>query len=329
MRRLMLAIAVIGVAAVGILQPARAQDARKVTFLTNYVFNGRHAPFFVGLDKGYYKKAGIDIQISPASGSGFVISALDGGKADYGMADAGSVVQAIAKGAKVKGFMVYVDVTTSGLASLKPYPQPASLKGATIAASLTDSARVILPIILEMRHIDPASVKWEAADPGVYASLLLSGKADLTTASSDSDVPALEKIAAKQGKKIYFASFAKWGYDVYSYFLVAEADTLKQRPDEAKKLAQATAESVAYSVKHPEEAVHIMVKYNPTLNYDTTLTQWREAIKSIETPYVKKHGYGAATSDRLQRTIDFVKQAMQLKTNLTPGDIYAMGFTGH
>src|SRR5947208_1393105 len=169
---------------------AIAQSLKKITFLTNYVYNGRHAPFFVGLEKGFYKEAGFDIDIKPATGSGFVITAIDGGKADYGMADVSSVAQGIAKGAKVKGFMVYTDITTNGLASLTPYPTPESVVGKKIAAGQTDSVRVILPIIFDLKKID-GSINWQAADPSVYFSLLLSGQVDLFTATSDGDVPAL------------------------------------------------------------------------------------------------------------------------------------------
>src|SRR5215207_9212754 len=91
------------------IAPAHAQTAaspKKITFLTNYVFHGRHSPYFVGLEKGFYKDAGFDIQIQPATGSGFVVTAIDSGKADYGMADAGTTIQAIAKGSKIKSFMV-------------------------------------------------------------------------------------------------------------------------------------------------------------------------------------------------------------------------------
>ena len=305
-------------------QPAQAQaPLTKITFLTNYTFHGRHSPFFVGLDKGYYKEAGFDIEIQPATGSGFVITAVDSGKADYGMAEAASVVQAVAKGAKVKNFMVFTDISTSGLASLKPYKTLDSLKGQKIAASQTDSARVILPILLSKANIDPSSVQWLAADPGVYSSLLLSGQTDLFTASLDGDVPALEKIAKPQGKTVYFTPFADWGYDVFGYFLIAKDATLANDPGAAKRLAEATRKAVEYSVAHPEETARIMVKHNPALNYDTTLAQWRQTIKSIETSYVKKNGYGVATDDRLQRTIDLVKTAMKLDTPLAAKDIYA------
>lgn len=310
------------------LAPAADKPLKKITFLTNYVFHGRHSPYFVGLEKGYYKDAGFDIQVSPATGSGFVISALEGGKADYGMAESTSVVQAAGKGARVKAFGVFMDITTSGLASLTPHPTPESLAGKTIAASLTDSARVIVPIVLSLKGLDPASVKWQAADPGVYFSLLLDRRVDLFTASIDGDVPALTRVAAPQGKTVHFSSFADWGYDVFGYLLVTTADRIASQPDEVKAFAAATVKTVKYSIENPEETARIMVKHNPTLNYDTTLAQWRQSIKAIDTAYVKQHGYGIATADRLQRTIDLVRQAFKLDVRLTPDDVYAQGFLG-
>ncbi|UCD80379.1 MAG: ABC transporter substrate-binding protein [Desulfobacterales bacterium] len=299
---------------------------KKVVFLTNYVFHGRHSPFFVGLEKGFYKDAGFDIHIAPSTGSGFVVSALEGGKADYGIAESTSVVQAIAKGAQVKGFGVFMDISTSGLASLTPHPTLESLADKTIAASLTDSARVILPIVYNLKGLDPSVLKWQAADPGVYFPLLLEGKVDLFTASIDGDVPALMKVATPRGKTVYFSSFADWGYDVFGYFMVARADKIAKDPDEVKAFASATVRAVKYSIDHPEETAEIMVRYNPTLDYKTTLAQWSQSIKALTTPYVKQHGYGIATPDRTQRTIDLVKEAFKLDLNLTPEDVFATGF---
>jgi len=298
---------------------------KKVTFLTNYVFHGRHSPFFVGLEKGYYKEAGFDIQISPSTGSGFVVSAIEGGKADYGMAESTSVVQAIGKGAKVKGFSVFMDITTSGLASLTPYPTPESVAGKTIAAAVTDSARIIMPIIYKLKGLDQNLLTWQAADPGVYFPLLLEGKVDLFTASIDGDVPALMRVAGPQGKTVHFSSFADWGYDVFGYFLVARGDRIAGSPDEVKAFAAATAKAVRYSIENPEETAKIMLQYNPTLNPETTLAQWRQSIKALNTAYVKQHGYGMATADRLQRTIDLVKQAFNMPGAMTPNDVYAVG----
>jgi NitT/TauT family transport system substrate-binding protein len=323
--RIAVLVALVAAVAGSIPGPAPAQTLKKVTFLTNYVFHGRHSPFFVGVEKGFYRDAGFDVQISPATGSGFVVAALDGGKADYGMAESTSVVQAVAKGAKVKGFGVFMDVTTSGLAALTPHPTPESLAGKTIAASLTDSARIILPIVFSLKGLDASTVKWQAADPGVYASLLLDGKVDLYTASIDGDVPALVRVATPRGKTVHFSSFADWGYDVFGYLLVARADRIASQPDEVRAFAAATAKAVRFSIDNPDETARIMVKHNPTLNLETTTAQWRQSIKAIETAYVKQHGYGIATPDRIQRTIDLVRQAFKLEGKLTPDEVYATG----
>jgi len=147
---------------------SNASDVKKITFLTNYVFNGRHAPFFVGLEKGFYREAGFDIDIKPTTGSGFVVTAIDGGQADFGMANVSPVVLGLARGAKVQAFMAYTDITTDGLAALSPHPTPESVIGKRIAAGQTNSARVLLPIIFNLHGLDASKIDWQAADPSVY-----------------------------------------------------------------------------------------------------------------------------------------------------------------
>jgi NitT/TauT family transport system substrate-binding protein len=184
-----------------------------------------------------------------------------------------------------------------------------------------------VPIIFDQKKLDASTIKWQAADPGVYFPLILDGKVDLFTASVDGDVPALMRVATPQGKTVHFSSFADWGYDVFGYFLVARADRIAASPDEVKAFAAATAKAVKYASENLEETARIMVKHNPTLNYDTTLAQWKQAQKALFTDYVKKNGYGVATTDRLQRTADLVKNAFKVTTAIGPDDIYATGLS--
>jgi len=297
-----------------------------ITFLTNYVFIGRHAPFFVGTEKGFYREAGLDVTILPATGSAFVITAIEGGQADFGIAETASLVQAAGRGANVKAFGVFMDRSTSGLAALAPYPSPASVVGRQVAASLTDSARLILPIALSRHGLDPGAVAWVAADPAMYATLLLADDVDLITASIDSDVPALRRVAEPQGRQVHFSGFADWGYDVYGYLLIAHGDRLTSRPEEVRSFAAATARAVVYAIEHPEEAAEIIARYSPTLDRVTALAQWEASIPAIATATVAELGYGVATTDRLHASIDLVTEAFALETALTPADIYADGF---
>jgi NitT/TauT family transport system substrate-binding protein len=328
MRRLALAIFAL-LLVIPTLTPALAQSPsgklKNITVLANYIFHGRHSPFFVALDKGYFNDAGFNADIQPATGSGFVISAIESGKADYGLADASTAVQAIAKGAKIKGFQVFMDVVTNGITALKPYQTPESILGKSIATSPTDSSRTILPIIMKAKGLDASKINWVAASPAAYFTLLLSGQVDIISATIDGDMPPLIETAKKQGKEVYFSSFGEWGYDVLGYIFVARADALDKDPEGAKRFAAAMKKAVDYSIANPEEAARIMVKHNPTLKYDITLAQWKQSIKAITTAYMKAHGYGVATPDRVQRTIDLVKDAFKLDIKLKPEDVWMFG----
>ena len=322
-RKAIFAVAILALLAAAAPMPLAAQSSvKKISVLTNYVFHGRHSPLFVGVEKGFYKEAGFDVEISPASGSGFVVTAVDAGKADFGLADAGVVVQNLSKGARVKAISVFMDASTAGLASMKPYSSLEELKGTTIAASPADNARVILPVVFSFKGLDPSSVHWKASDPSVYISLLLSNEVDLFTAAFDGDMPNLERVTAAQGKKPHFLPFADYGYDVFGFFLIAKEERTRTNPDEIERFRLATAKAVQYAIANPEEAATIMVKLNPTMRRETVLAQWTRAMSAMKTDYVKTHGYGAATADRLQRTIDLTKTALKLQTNIGPQELF-------
>lgn len=302
---------------------AGAAPLKPLTVLTNHTFIGKYAPLFVGVAQGYYKAAGFDVKILPTAGSGVVISTVDSGQADYGVADVSPVVQAIAKGARVKGAFVYMNKSAVALASLQPFPTLESMRGKKIAAAQADSARVAFPVVLGRNHLAKLPFEWVAADPNVYFSLLLSGQVDLISSSLDGDVPALEKIASARGKKVYAFSFYDWGYDIYGLWLVGNDQKLQADPQAAARFAQATRQAMEYAIEHPDDAARIMVKANPILDLDTIETQWRATVAAMGANPTQGGHYGLASRQRLQSTIDIVGTALSLDTSrLKPADVF-------
>ncbi len=306
---------------------ARAQGTgvKSVTFLTNYALFGRHAPFFIGIEKGFFREAGFDLKVQPTTGSGFVNTAIDAGRADYAITDASLLVQSIAKGANVRAFGVFMDLSANGVASTSPLPNPEALMGKTVAAAVTDSSRVVIPIIYSLRNLDVSKVNWVAADPGTYFSLLLGGKVDVIAAAMDADRPALGKAAAAAGRQVYFGAFGDWGYDVFGLFLVTSPDRIAKSPDEVKAFAAATVKSVKYAMANPDEAAKAMAAQNPAMDPDLVREQWHASSDFMQTAFVKQHGFGAATPDRLQRTIDLARTALKIEATVTPDQLYATG----
>jgi NitT/TauT family transport system substrate-binding protein len=323
--------AAFAIALLATLASASAQTPnplKKITVLTNYAFFGRHAPLFAGIEKGYFREAGFDVQMLPTTGSGFVNTAIDGNKADFALTDASVLVQSISKGAKITAFGVYLDVSVNGLASLQPIPTPESLIGRKIAAALTDSSRIVVPIVYSLKNLDASKLDWQAADPGTYFSLLLSGRVDVIAAAMDADRPALSKVAASQGKQVHFAAFADWGYDVFGIFLVTQSARIAARPDEVKAFAAAVVKSVKYAIANQDETARIMAQKNPTFDPEIVAAQWKASAIAIQTDYVRQNGYGVATMDRLQRTITLARTALRIETEVTPGQLFVQGMIG-
>src|SRR6476659_9694423 len=74
--------------------PGPAEALESVSLRSAFGYNGRHAYFFVALDKGYYKAAGLDVKILRGQGSVDAIRQVGAGNATFGFADTGSLVLA-------------------------------------------------------------------------------------------------------------------------------------------------------------------------------------------------------------------------------------------
>src|SRR3974390_1908084 len=70
------------------LLAAAPAPLEKVDFLLNWKVTGDHSPYYVALKKGWFKEAGLDVNIIIGQGSGYSVQAIDSGKADIAISDA-------------------------------------------------------------------------------------------------------------------------------------------------------------------------------------------------------------------------------------------------
>ena len=77
-----------------LLIPECAKALDNVTLITDFGYNGRHAYFFVAIEKGYYKDAGLDVKVVRGQGSVDAIRQVGANNAIVGFADTGSLVLA-------------------------------------------------------------------------------------------------------------------------------------------------------------------------------------------------------------------------------------------
>jgi len=108
-KKLTLFILVVLMVAVLIPQGMAAPRLEKVDFLLNWKITGDHSPYYVALKNGWYKDAGLDVNIIVGQGSGYSVQAVDSGKADIAISDAPVPISSREQGAKIKIIGVIFD----------------------------------------------------------------------------------------------------------------------------------------------------------------------------------------------------------------------------
>ncbi len=96
---------------------ARAQTA--VTFMLDGAALGRHAAWYVALEKGYYKRAGLDVTIVPGQGPAQAIQGVESKAAQFALSDVASLVALRAGGASAKMVAVIEQKSPYAIFSLR------------------------------------------------------------------------------------------------------------------------------------------------------------------------------------------------------------------
>ena len=163
------------------LEPRDVHAADKVTFVTDFGYNGRHAYYFVALDKGYYAKHNLDVSIVRGQGSADAVKQVAAGTAQIGFADTAAVI--LGRGndqipTKLVAIVyarpphaIYV-LKESGIAS------PKDLEGKKIADTAFSAVPKLFDAYAKAAKIDGGKVTWLVASADTLPGMLTTGRAD-------------------------------------------------------------------------------------------------------------------------------------------------------
>jgi NitT/TauT family transport system substrate-binding protein len=301
--------------------------AKAVLFSTDGGPSGRHAYFFVALEKGYYSDAGLDVTIVGGRGSASVVKEVAAGSIKIGFADLGTL--AIARGNEgvpVKMTAVGYRKAPHGLIVLKDsgIRTAKDLVGKTLADTAGSSNVAMWPAYAKAAGIDPQSVKWVFADFNALPGMLMTGQVD-AIGQYIVGVPLLAKRAAP--KEIAFVGYKDAGLELYSNGIVAREDTLKDDPAMVKAFTLASMRGLSDACKDPAEAGRIMHKHIQLLESDIIEGETKMVCELAQDADTRAHGLGYLNPTVVQKTIDLVASVFNLKKKVTPDDLIVPGMT--
>ena len=140
---------------------SRAPGPVHATLVLDFVPNAVHAGIYRALAAGYYRRAGIDLQVIPPSSTSSTLELIDAGKAQFGLADGIDVAEQIAMGRDAKAIMAVVQRPLGAPIALasEHLRSAAELVGKTVGITGVPSDRAALDTVVAHAGGNPAKVK--------------------------------------------------------------------------------------------------------------------------------------------------------------------------
>jgi len=297
----------------------------KVSYLTSFSTFGRDAYVYVAQEKGYFDQAGLDVTITPGTGSVDVLKLVAGGRAQFGIADFTATAITIAKeklpvtmiaAIQQRSLAAIVSLEGSGISA------PGDLVGKKIGDQPGSTNQVMFPVYAKAAGIDPAQVQFVPSAPPALPQLLAAGQVD-GIGQFVVGKPLIE--AAAKGRKAVVLPYGDLVPDLYGNALVTSPDLVRNKGELAQRFMTALLRGLEYSIEHPDELGQILKKYQPAQDAGVA-----GAEMTLMAPYVKPSGFtgrvGELTEPRTEKIIRTLVEAGAIPDgSVRPADLASFG----
>jgi len=238
-------------------QQSPPANLAKVNFRLNWVVAGNHAPFYLAQEKGYWARCGLDVAMTPGTGSGATAQLVANGSQEFGLTDAVSITAARARGLPLKSIGVLYQTNPSSLVSKKSagITKLQDAAGKTWGAVPSGSPYLLLKALFKKYNI---TVK-EADVPAPGIAQLKTGQVDFITffgneaANVDVDADA----------NLNVVWFKDYGQDIYGLAIATGDDYLKSHPREVACFRQGVVDGFKEAKANPEAALQALYEKAP------------------------------------------------------------------
>ena len=265
---------------------ASTKALTKVKLMLDWVPNTNHTGIFVAQTEGYFKEAGLDVEIIQP-GEVYPEAAVASGAADFGISFQESVTLARAEKVPIVSIAAVLQHNTSGFASPARLnvTGPAGFEGLRYGSFSSPFESPTLQALMNYAGADFSKLTIVNAGSTDPLALIAENQIDLAWIFY-----GWEGIQAKQQgidlnivmMKDYFDCIP----DYYTPVVIASEDTIAKKPEVVQAFLKALSRGYDYAIANPDKAADIQVAAVPELNIELVKAsqEWLSPYYQAEAP---------------------------------------------
>lgn len=261
---------------------ARAQGER-MTVRLDFSPWGVHAAMHLAETRGWFREAGLAVEVQDGRGSGNTLQLVNAGQADVGQIQVGLIAQAREQGATVRAFAGFGRRTDLAVLVDRdgPIQRVQDLRGKSIVVFAASPWAPFIDSFLRAGGLDRSTVNVMFVDPAALWGTYTARRADGLMSTTPSAIPVAER---PRPSRSILAEDA--GISFPSYGLIATEATIRARGPALKRLVETQARAWAHLKGNLDDGVEAMLRQRPDARLDQTVVreQIRLTIEFFDTP---------------------------------------------
>jgi len=314
-----------GLLAVPLARPAVAQAKRDVTFRLDWIYQGPHAGFLVAQDKGYYAKAGLNVDLGPGKGSGSTAQLVASKATQFGFADGFVVGNSVSKGMNIRTVAAIYRRNPTGAIVLadSDIKTPKDLEGKSIGITAGSAQFQQWPAFVKGCGLDGSKIRVVNMDAAATPPALISRQVPAIAGFVQGQAPSVE-VRGNVKTRVFW--FADCGVNAVSNGIIVHNDFIKEEPGLIRAFVAASLEGFIYGRQNPDEMIAILKKFGPTLDPVIARREAELSWQTWVTPNTAGKPLGWSSDKDWAETVSVLKQYGGVTAPLEPSQLYTNDF---